>query len=204
MKKIKQLGLAPFDASDYLDSEETIVEYLSAALENPEFKLTLVSPSASKIKEQVFSNHTRVEPIDKKFEDWIVEGVELLAKTAKAYNTKFEADEKEIKEGKKKIEELEARVRDYENKQQDWTGSGISLNTPSNFIIDNTSNADLGGALGDTRKFEVTGGSRPLTDIFSNTVNYQPVTCPNCARVFSVNDAINGNCPHCGKDLGFA
>ncbi len=31
-----QLGIAPFDASDYLDSEETIAEYLSAALENPD------------------------------------------------------------------------------------------------------------------------------------------------------------------------
>ena len=28
MNKINQLGIAPFDASDYLDSEETIVEYL--------------------------------------------------------------------------------------------------------------------------------------------------------------------------------
>jgi len=34
MKKVNPLGLAPFDASDYLDSEETIAEYLSAALEN--------------------------------------------------------------------------------------------------------------------------------------------------------------------------
>ena len=34
MKKNDQLGLAPFDASDYLDSEETIAEYLSAALDN--------------------------------------------------------------------------------------------------------------------------------------------------------------------------
>jgi len=30
------LGLAPFDASDYLDGEETIIEYLTAALENPD------------------------------------------------------------------------------------------------------------------------------------------------------------------------
>ena len=28
------LELAPFDGADYLDSEETIVEYLTAALEN--------------------------------------------------------------------------------------------------------------------------------------------------------------------------
>ena len=36
MRNIKKLGLDPFDASDYLDSEETIAEYLSAALENPD------------------------------------------------------------------------------------------------------------------------------------------------------------------------
>jgi len=36
MDKNNQLGLAPFDASDYLDNEETIAEYLTAALENPD------------------------------------------------------------------------------------------------------------------------------------------------------------------------
>ncbi len=36
MDKNDQLGLAPFDASDYLDNEETIAEYLAAALENPD------------------------------------------------------------------------------------------------------------------------------------------------------------------------
>ena len=36
MSKRSDLGLAPFDASDYLDSEETIAEYLTAALENPD------------------------------------------------------------------------------------------------------------------------------------------------------------------------
>ena len=43
MNKINQLGIAPFDASDYLDSEETIVEYLSAALENPDPDAFLVA-----------------------------------------------------------------------------------------------------------------------------------------------------------------
>ena len=36
MSKRNNLGLAPFDASDYLDNEETIAEYLTAALENPD------------------------------------------------------------------------------------------------------------------------------------------------------------------------
>jgi len=36
MSKITKLKLAPFDASDYLDSEEAIAEYLTAALENPD------------------------------------------------------------------------------------------------------------------------------------------------------------------------
>ena len=36
MSKTDKLGLAPFDASDYLDDEETIAEYLRAALENPD------------------------------------------------------------------------------------------------------------------------------------------------------------------------
>lgn len=36
MKKNSQLKIAPFDASDYLDNEETIAEYLSVALNNPD------------------------------------------------------------------------------------------------------------------------------------------------------------------------
>ena len=34
MSKSNQLGLAAFDASDYLDSEEVIAEYLTLALED--------------------------------------------------------------------------------------------------------------------------------------------------------------------------
>lgn len=43
MNKKNQLGLAPFDASDYLDDEETIAEYLAAALENPDPNAFLVA-----------------------------------------------------------------------------------------------------------------------------------------------------------------
>jgi probable addiction module antidote protein len=43
MKKTSQIGLAPFDASDYLDNEETIAEYLSAALENSDSDAFLVA-----------------------------------------------------------------------------------------------------------------------------------------------------------------
>ena len=35
--------LAPFDAADYLDSEETIAEYLTAALEDPDPDMFLVA-----------------------------------------------------------------------------------------------------------------------------------------------------------------
>ena len=36
MRKSNRLHVAPFDASDYLDSEEVIAEYLTAALEPPD------------------------------------------------------------------------------------------------------------------------------------------------------------------------
>jgi probable addiction module antidote protein len=36
MSKVKPLDLAPFDASDYLDSEELIAEYLAVALADPD------------------------------------------------------------------------------------------------------------------------------------------------------------------------
>ncbi len=43
MNKSDKIGLAPFDASDYLDSEEAIAEYLTAALENPDSDAFLVA-----------------------------------------------------------------------------------------------------------------------------------------------------------------
>ena len=43
MHNINKLSLAPFDASDYLNSEETIAEYLSAALENPHSDAFLIA-----------------------------------------------------------------------------------------------------------------------------------------------------------------
>ncbi len=36
MVKTDRLELAPFDASDYLDSEEVIAEYLAVSLEDPD------------------------------------------------------------------------------------------------------------------------------------------------------------------------
>jgi probable addiction module antidote protein len=36
MSQDDEVMLAPFDASEYFDSEETIAEYLRAALENPD------------------------------------------------------------------------------------------------------------------------------------------------------------------------
>ncbi len=43
MSKPDDLNLAPFDASDYLDNEETIAEYLAAALENPDQDAFLIA-----------------------------------------------------------------------------------------------------------------------------------------------------------------
>jgi len=42
MSKTNKLNLAPFDASDYLDSEEVIAEYLTVALEDPDAFLMAV------------------------------------------------------------------------------------------------------------------------------------------------------------------
>ena len=43
MRKKTPLQLAPFDASDYLDGEEVIAEYLAAALEDPDPNAFLVA-----------------------------------------------------------------------------------------------------------------------------------------------------------------
>lgn len=43
MSTTKHIDTAPFDASDYLDNEETIAEYLRAALEDPDPNAFLVA-----------------------------------------------------------------------------------------------------------------------------------------------------------------
>lgn len=43
MKNIAEPDLGHFDASDYLDNEETIAEYLAAALDNPDQDAFLVA-----------------------------------------------------------------------------------------------------------------------------------------------------------------
>ena len=44
MTKAKNpLGLAPLDAADYLTDEDTIIEYLTAALEDPNPNMFLVA-----------------------------------------------------------------------------------------------------------------------------------------------------------------
>ena len=43
MGKRKDLELSLFDASDYLDNDETVAEYLAAALENPDPDAFLVA-----------------------------------------------------------------------------------------------------------------------------------------------------------------
>jgi probable addiction module antidote protein len=40
---MKKIETAPFDAADYLDDEETIAEYLTAALEDPNPNIFLVA-----------------------------------------------------------------------------------------------------------------------------------------------------------------
>ena len=43
MDRSVEIELAPFDASDYLDNEETIAEYLAVALKNPDPNIFLVA-----------------------------------------------------------------------------------------------------------------------------------------------------------------
>ena len=43
MDRTEEIDLAPFDASDYLDNEETIAEYLAVALKNPDSNVFLVA-----------------------------------------------------------------------------------------------------------------------------------------------------------------
>jgi len=45
MSKVSRLNLQPFDASDYMDSEEAIAEYLKVALEDPDPDAFLVAVS---------------------------------------------------------------------------------------------------------------------------------------------------------------
>ncbi|WP_086060787.1 addiction module antidote protein [Alcaligenes faecalis] len=58
------LETAPFDAAEYLDSEEAIAEYLSAALETEDLAL-LLSVLADVIKLRGISNITKDAGVDR-------------------------------------------------------------------------------------------------------------------------------------------
>jgi len=85
---------------------------IKALLEVPEFKFTIVSNSADETKRVVFNNHSNIETIGKKVEDWVNDGVKELKKDIKSFEAEKEARIKEAEEkAKKDRAEIEARIR---------------------------------------------------------------------------------------------
>ncbi len=54
--------------------DKNITSAVTAMLERPNFKLTIVDPSANQIKERIFKSHPNVVVFEKRFEQWIEDG----------------------------------------------------------------------------------------------------------------------------------
>jgi len=54
--------------------DKNILAPISAALERPNFELTIINPSATEIKNKIFKDHDKVNVIDKTLEEWVTEG----------------------------------------------------------------------------------------------------------------------------------
>jgi len=188
--------------------DPNITMSVKGALENPNFKLTLVSPSASKIKEKIFQNNKKVNAIDKKFEEWLPDGIKYLKKIAEEHNKKSKVNDEKIEKEKdkmiesaKKIKELQSKVEELKNKDE-WSLIQARPNDFLNLKLDDpgtTVNVDLGAS---SPNFTIT----PVGDTFGfANANAQPFkiaeTCTNCWKTYLSENVVDGKCPHCGFDL---
>ena len=105
--------------------DPNIVSAIKVALEErADFKLIIVNPSASEIKNTIFSNNVKVEAIDKPIEEWLPNAVKKFRRIAERKN-----EESEEKEQKREKEMKEKIIGEY-----------VASQTPSfatsNFKID--------------------------------------------------------------------
>jgi len=83
--------------------DPNIVSAIKGALEQKsDFKLTIVNPSASKIKKTIFENSVKVDAIDQTIEEWLPDAVKDYRKIIEKKNATIvaekERDEKELKD----------------------------------------------------------------------------------------------------------
>jgi len=188
--------------------DPNITMSVKGALENPNFKLTLVSPSASKIKEKIFQNNKKVNAIDKKFEEWLPDGIKYLKKTAEEHNNKTKVNDEKIEKEKnkmiesaKKIKELQSEVEELKNKD-DWSIIRGRPNDVMTWTANDPGTTFNVGLDASNPNFTIS----PVGDTFDlANANAEPFkiakTCTNCWKTYLSEDVVDGKCPHCGFDL---
>ncbi len=161
--------------------DSNITATVKAALENPNFELTLVNPSASTIKENIFLNHERVTAIDEKFENWVDDGIKSLTKIANKFNARHREEENLKIEQERKINELEDQIRELKYpKRLDF--HNIDLNP-----------RDWGKLTLDPN---ITLTSPPINIVreASESINI----CSKCKKILSSDCQ---KCPYCGENF---
>jgi len=191
--------------------DPNITATVKAALDNPNFELILVNPSASKIKEEIFSNHGRVTTFDIKIEEWIKDGIPNLREEIISYNKKQKETEEKIQEEKKTYEN---KIKELENQLDANRSSTIFGISPS--VIDTVGTSplssdvsspklvtgDISPSVTDTMGLSSLGGdnspSRFIIGDDSVTINNNKKLCSNCVS-FNPDEA--NHCMKCGKEF---
>jgi len=155
-------------------ADPNIVSAIKVALEQrPNFKLTIVSPSASKIKQSVFENNVKVHPVDETIENWLPQAVKNYRKIFGKKNATI------LAEKKRKEKELKDKIiGEHESSKQIITlGSDKPL-----FYDPSQTHLNLSD----------------FSDVAANIAINPQQTCPNCSRSFNPGTLTGSyQCPFC-------
>jgi len=157
-----------------------IVSAIKGALEQrSDFKLTIVNPSATKIKKTIFANNVKVEAIDKTIENWLPNAVKKYRIICGRKNAAITDENKRLeKETKDKI------IGEYESSKR-ISFNDVKLGTPISNILD-PNQTILGSTI--TPKITPTTFQR-LCPKCGSQFNQATLTgkyeCPVCHHTFS-------------------
>lgn len=151
-------------------ADQNIVSAIKVVLEQrSDFKLTIVNPSATKIKKTIFENNVKVDAIDETVESWLHNSIKKYRKICERKNAAIVAEEERLeKETKDKI-----------------IGEYVSSRTP---------NTDFSSLAKDLDLFSTPAVA---TDVISIIDSKKCPTCQN--EVKSVPTMVGFYCTNCQK-----
>lgn len=167
--------------------DPNITATVKAALENLNFELFLINPSAAQIKKEIFGDHPRVKVFEQSFEDWMANGMNKVRDEIIQEN-KIIADEKmKIKQEKDKILESQKTIQKLQDKISQYemaSNTNIIFNNSNEYLSDDPFSLN-----------------NPRTTINLPTFphNNVQIRCPKCE---SLNSPLSEKCILCGANLG--